>query len=240
MVKILIQTDEGFYETEMKEKMSIEEFKEHLLKCEDIVRFLSPLTKKKDMWLDDGSDDEDNSEGESFSWDKLKDRPPRKYKKRINLPGHYMPKQWSNTREKFVRAMKIYYTGTNEEKEQLYKEILAEVGNDNPQYIPDSIHRLKRRYKITPEEVGLVSFPGRGRQTREWKAELEQSKENKTSYGFSQLATFSWEKLRELSIEFGITPKEYDPFRANENKDDLIILLRQKMRQDENVKNAYK
>jgi hypothetical protein len=60
-------------------------------------------------------------------------------------------------REDAIKVMKTHYFGTKQEKESLANQKGAPSWN----YIVKSIHNLKKRYNIRPQEIGLSEFPTR-------------------------------------------------------------------------------
>jgi hypothetical protein len=212
-MKVKIQTEEGFYETEIKEQLSLTELLETIDRLKEVYRFLSPLTKKKDDWDDSNI---------NYA---VRETAERKTQKR----------DWCDTREKAVNIVKLHYTGTKEQKQEFANSIDHDW-ND----IVKSIWGLTRRYEIIPQDIGMNRFPGRGEQWQSNPALAEKFvKDNsnpnfKKTYSLSQLGALSWKQLQDLSIQFNISEQQINEFKSLDDTESLIVLLRQKMRQYEN------
>jgi hypothetical protein len=199
-MKVKIQTEDGFYETEVKEQLSLTELLETIDKLKEVYRFLSPLTKKKDDYWDDSN----------INYT-IRDIKPRK--KTTNS------REWCDTREKAINIMKLHYSGTKEQKLEFANSINHDWNN-----IVKSIWGLQNRYKITPKDIGLERF------------ERVNPNNFKKTYSLAQLGTLSWNHLQELAIQFNIPAQQISEFKSLDDKESLIVLLRQKMRQYENQK----
>jgi len=84
-------------------------------------------------------------------------------------------KQWLtwDDRDEVINALRIHYRGTPELKQRFANMKRTEWKN-----ILWALHGLKKRYKITPEEVGLKEFPKRGEHWGRKKEQQQQQKQN--------------------------------------------------------------
>lgn len=79
----------------------------------------------------------------------------RRYVKSGKYCGAKYP--WTQNRDKAVELVKLHYFGEKEKKEQI-----ARSNNISWYDIVKSLHNLKKRFDIKPQEIGLREFPPRG------------------------------------------------------------------------------